>query len=165
MQNFRTKSIVEAGILAGAFGGACMALAANLGAFYLESDFWGPMKNVSAVFLGEGAQQGSFAVILVGAATHFLFSIIWGVIFSFITKRVTSSSSEVVAGILFGGAVWAFMTYLFLPVVSPEVIVAREGMEGWWFGYHMVFGFGLGITAPLKRSLERDIAPSQRVAH
>ncbi|MBC75655.1 MAG: hypothetical protein CME64_06535 [Halobacteriovoraceae bacterium] len=165
MQNFRTKSLVEAGILAGAFGGACMAIVANLGAFYLESDFWGPMKNVSAIFLGDGAQQGSIGVILVGIATHFLFSIVWGIVFAFLTKRVTSSSSEVVAGIIFGGAVWAIMTYLFLPVVSPEVIVAREGMEGWWFGCHLVFGFGLGITAPLKRNLEREVAPRRRVAH
>ncbi|MCO4754207.1 MAG: hypothetical protein KC478_06980 [Bacteriovoracaceae bacterium] len=165
MKNYDVKTLIKAGILAGAFGGACMAIVANFGAFYLESDFWGPMKNVSRVFLGESALRGSLFVIIVGVMTHFAFSMIWGVTFAFITKRVSSASSEVVAGIVFSALVWAVMTYLFLPIVAPGVVAAREGLEGWWFGYHLVYGFGLGITAPLKRVLTSSVAPPRRMAH
>ena len=142
-----------AGASAGLLAGLLMGVAANTGSYMGGSGFWEPMERISAYWLGVKALDGGVLPALVGSISHLCVASAFGAVFGYFTRKIESTSSEVVAGISTGAFIWAFMTYMVLPFFNPVLFDFVEPRTTLWFNCHMLFGLVLGASAPIKRWL------------
>lgn len=146
---------IQAGIIAGLIGGALMGLVAMVRSAAVGLGFWLPMKLISGLYFGVDTLLGDAGVILLGMLTHLVTASVWGVVFAVITKGRLRMASALLAGLLYGAAVWLVMTYFVLPWAN-EVMFERVSIAmGWFFVYHLVYGATLALSPGMARRLHR----------
>jgi hypothetical protein len=152
------------GVVAGAIGGAALALVLLAAALVQQRDLWTVMKGAAAPFLGERATAPGFELgaVVLGVLAHFAVSIVWGVLFAAIAHGL-SRGLTVVAGALWGIVVWFGMYYLVLPLVGlPQVAEATP--LGMAILSHVIFGLAVGIGfLPFQRTRPHATPPGTPV--
>lgn len=122
--------------------------------------FFSPVVYIAATVLGGFGNPNFYPAgklppadpiaIILGLMGHMMNSVIFGLIFFAIVNRVASNNAaRLVAGLVYGVAIFAAMWYVALPIVDP--VMLRVNFLGFLAG-HMMYGIGLGITANWKRS-------------
>lgn len=149
-----SKAVVGGGVIAGLISGFFMILVAMIYTAIIDAGFWTPLNLIAATWYGPEAVQGGAWVGITGAITHLVVASIWGVVFASLTPRIQSAGKAFGWGLLYGIAVWAVMSFIFLPLVNPTMSQATANMSGWWFFFHLVYGGSLGLTPAAERSVE-----------
>lgn len=146
------NGVLTGGILAGLVAGIVMALVAMVASSVAGGSFWLPMLAISATYYGADALAGGAGTIALGVLTHLVVSAFWGLLFAWVGGARISAGSAFFAGLLYGIAIWALMSFAVLPAIN-EVLLDRAAIEpGWWFGYHLIFGGMLLLTPPLAQA-------------
>jgi hypothetical protein len=152
------------GAPAGALAGALMMLALMAWSGSRGQGFWTPLELVGGALLGVQSVLGGFWAGIQGLALHLATAAFWGMLFAGVVGLETTPAHGVWAGLLYGVAVWATMTWVALPVLDPT-LAARVGlMEGAWFAAHLVYGAALSIALGLRRRFSEQRAREERPA-
>jgi hypothetical protein len=139
---------VLAGMVGGLIGGAAMALPAVLWAAASGHGFWYPINLLAGVVLhGPGAADmadlGRFHAewFPVAAAIHAVLSMIFGILFALVSRRLPPLPGPVAWGGLVLPLVWTAVSYALMGVVNK---VLQERVNWPWF---VVSQFVFGVTA------------------
>lgn len=156
-REIQSGSSAGAGLLAGFIAGIVFALVAMFRSMDLGMSFWLPMQQVSGWFFGVDALLGGWIPTVVGIAIHLALSSGFGLVFGFLASKL-SMSGAFWAGIFYGIAIWAVMTFVVLPALNPTML-ARVGLAPtWWFGLHLIFGAVLSLASPFARNFARHVS-------
>lgn len=137
----------RAGAMAGLTAGVLMGLAAMLREYATGLGFFFPLQQIAAVLFGFEALVGGGWVIFSGLLIHLLVSAILGSIFGAIMgSRALNRNDALLGGLIYGVVVWFVMSFLVLPWANPAMDARTELHSGWWFFYHIVYGFFLVLT-------------------
>ena len=146
------KEIAGAGAAAGIIGGMLMAMAMMIATAAGGMGFLAPLRLIAATFFGQDAMTGA-GPLVVGLMVHMMNSIVFGLIFAALAGRRLPPLQAVMAGVAFGIAIWAAMTFMGLPLVNPMMRERVAMMPVPWFVAHVAFGMGLGTAPGLRRRL------------
>lgn len=153
---------LSSGALAGILAGSVMMLVAMIRGGVTYAGFWLPPKLVAGLWFDTNALLGDGGVIVAGLFTHLAVSAFWGVVFALLVGRQGSTMLGIGVGLLYGIAIWAFMTWLVLPWTNDLMAARTNTIPGWWFAYHLVYGFVVGFTPTLSLALHRSTATRRR---
>lgn len=142
----------EAGALAGLFAGVLMFAALMTWSASMGQGFWAPLQLVGGTFLGVKAVLGGAGAGALGAVLHLATSAFWGMLFAALVTRSATAGQAAWAGLLYGAAVWAFMTFAALPVLDRTMEARVMLIPGAWFACHLVYGAALFVTPALLRT-------------
>ncbi len=147
----RSKGVWAAGIGVGLAASGAMVLSSMLVSSWCGLEMWIPQKLHAALVLGpEALRPGSMAPVWgLGIQVGLLLSL--SVVFAAISQRPMPALSAIVAGTLYGAAVFGMVAYVVLPVVSPFLFVYVNAK--WLMLYYLVFGATLGLIVPLRSYL------------
>jgi hypothetical protein len=136
---------VKGGAVAGIAGGVVIALLMGLFDAVQGRDLWIGTKMAAYPFLGERVLQPGFdgGAVLLGLASHFGVSIIWGVLFGLLAFGLTSAGT-IWFGLLWGLVVWIGMYYVVLPAVGAGEIARSAPLLGAVVN-HLIFGLAVAI--------------------
>jgi len=148
-----TRSTLARGALSGLSGGIVMVVFAFALGAIIKGDPWLILKLPAAPLLGIVALSvdSSAQTLLVGASVHVIVSLFWGALFGF-TFYGLKKGVTVIAGLLFGLAVWIPMYYAVLPIVGHQTITSLSPPM-WVMVEHLVFG---GVTGLVFAWVQRD---------
>lgn len=135
------------GIAAGVIGGVVLSLYMLVMNLVSGRDAWVAFKIAAVPFLDlERATRPGFEVVpvLLGVATHFAISVVWGLVFALLFYGLRKSAT-VVAGAIWGIVVWAVMFYVALPVVGAGDL-ARSTPVGIALLEHVLFGLTVALA-------------------
>lgn len=149
------KEIIGAGLVAGIIGGMLMAMIMMMATAAGGMGFLAPLRLIAATFYGKDAMAGG-GPLLVGLMVHMMNSMVFGVIFAWLAGRERAPLPALMAGVAFGVAIWAVMTFGGLPMLNPMMRERVAMMPLAWFVAHVAFGMGLGSGPGLRR---RSAAP------
>jgi hypothetical protein len=156
------REVLEAGAVSGLVGGVAMALFATIYAAWAGLGFWTPVEAIAQTVLGQ-TMTGASAII-VGIAIHVAVSMVFGVVFSFITPREVVGAPAIVFGMFAGLAILVVMDLIILPIVSPTM--RAHLMWGSWphalpvwvaFTIHLIYGLGLSLAPLLRRRFSMQV--------
>ena len=127
-----------------------------------------PMQAIAGTYYKSMAFVGGPGVTTIGVLTHLAIGGGFGAILAALTRRTRSHWGRFWIGIPFGIAIWAFMTYVTLPVFD-WVMPTRRNDGGMWFFLHWIYGaftglVSLGAAARAVATERRDIVPDLRAA-
>lgn len=143
--------VAAGGALSGIIAGTAMMLALMAWSGSMGQGFWTPLELVGGAFLGVQSVLGGFWAGALGLVLHLATAAFWGVLFAGLVSLETTPVQGVWAGLVYGVAVWATMTWVGLPILD-RTLEARVGlMEGAWFGSHLIYGAALFIAPGLRR--------------
>jgi hypothetical protein len=160
--NFLCRSdVLIGGCIAGVLAGILMGLAASAYAATAGGGWSLPMQMIAATYYGPLSFVGGAGVTTIGVFTHLAIAGALGVIFAALTAGVRSLGLSFILGIIYGIAVWAFMTYVTLAVINETMRVRVALTATWWFFLHWIYGGLLGIfMPPIRRSFTVPVARS-----
>lgn len=146
-----TRAVWLGGVETGVVAGIAMAMVTMLTSYFMGTGFLTPLLLISATFFGQAALAGGVGVIAAGVVLHMMNSAVFGVIFAYITRQASSGGTYLWAGLAFGIAIWAMITFAVLPVADPIMRqhVAMTPIP--WFVNHLVFGAMLALTPYFER--------------
>lgn len=165
-----SPGVLLAGAAAGVFGAICMGLA---GSAYIASFGGGwstAMQAIAGTYYKSMAFVGGPGVTTVGVLTHLSVGAAYGVLFAMITRKVRSAWKLFLLGIPYGIAVWAFMTWVIMPVFDWVMFPRVEMMGTMWFFLHWIYGALMGLSIPGLRRMSAgtsgigEVPPMQRAA-
>ena len=136
------RSLWGPGVRAGVVAAVVMALFAMVVAALHGPGFFAPMKLVSGVVFGQQALTMGAPAVAIGIVIHLAVGSVFGVLFANTVPHASSFLSRAGIGLIYGAAVFLVMTFLVLP--WADSVMAEHISRGWFFFYHMVFGFILG---------------------
>ena len=142
--------IVKAGVVAGIVGGLLMAMIMMIATAAGGMGLLAPLRLIAATFYGKEAMAGGGA-LTVGLMVHMMNSMVFGVLFAWIAGRRLAAPQAVMAGVAFGLAIWAVMTFAGLPMLNPMMRERVAVMPVAWFIAHLAFGMGVGSAPGLRR--------------
>lgn len=154
----RTRTPGLQSAVAGGFAGliaGCAVLAAAVLYSWLATpeEAWLPMKNVAATWLGVGALIGGGGTVVLGVVTHFVNSIVWGIVFGLLMSRFgllmsrsRNAGMSLIAGFIWGMVVWVVMTWVVLPWIDPTMAARVAVQPVWWWLLHVIYGVVLGAA-------------------
>lgn len=111
--------------------------------------FWAPLTYIAATVLSDYQQVGtpvSFAMLpaALGLMGHMMNSVLLGVVFTKLARRISySATSHVALGLAYGVLVLGIMWLAVLPLVDP--VMLRLNFAGFLIG-HMMWGLVLGVA-------------------
>jgi hypothetical protein len=115
--------------------------------------FWSPLHYIASVFTLGRDTDASFAFfpVVVGLMGHIMNSVLLGLLFALVISRLVSTPlGLVVAGMVYGGIIFAVMWFGLLPLIDPAML--RVNPVG-FFVSHLMYGVVLGAgLAWLRRS-------------
>lgn len=146
--------ILLGGLIAGALDltAACVAswLRAGVGPVRV-------MQSVASGLLGAAAYTGGVETAVLGVALHFFIATTWTAVFYFASRRLRFLiENAVVAGLIYGVAVYFFMNFVVIPLsaVPPR---AAPPLSGRIIGLLIImFCIGLPIALIVRRFSVRD---------
>ncbi|MBW8172230.1 hypothetical protein K0651_04100 [Ornithinimicrobium sp. Arc0846-15] len=172
-----TQNKVIKGLMYGAGAGViaslAMAMFAMVASFAKGTGFFTPLYHIaSALAPGDAmmssmmsAEAGeSFTIVvgtgLVGAAIHMMTGAMYGAVFGVLASMLNLKTSLLaVAGVVYGGLVFALSAFVALPIVGgvlgagdPISNMAEMAGFGVFAGEHLLFGLVLGILVGLAKS-------------
>lgn len=139
------------GVIAGLVGGIVSAVWGLVMSPFLGTDVLREARLAAVPLLGRAAIQPEHTLValLVGGAGHLAVSMSWGIVFA-LTWRGVPPLATIVAGALFGAAVWRVMYDLVLPMLGVAWIV--DGFStGRAVTEHVVYGIGVALGLLLVR--------------
>jgi hypothetical protein len=147
------NGIFMGGLVAGVIAGAVMALVWMIKAGIEGAGFFLPARAIAGTYYGaEALAAGGGWAITLGVLTHVVVSAFWGLLFAWVGGARMSTGAACFAGLLYGIAIWALMSYAVLPAINPAMLGRVSDEPGWWFGYHLIFGGMLLLTPGLARA-------------
>jgi hypothetical protein len=140
---------IRGGLIAGAIGGAVLALVMILPVLGNAQYLWPGLQVASYPFIGPQVFHRGFhgGAMALGTFIHFALSMGFGVLFTFLVRRMTKVQA-VALSIPFGAVIWVFMTYVALPLVGAGEL-AHRFPTGINLIQHIVFGLSIGLTLAL----------------
>ncbi|MGH9718425.1 MAG: hypothetical protein ACRD4R_17080 [Candidatus Acidiferrales bacterium] len=148
-------SVIVGGFFAGVIGGILMGVAATLwsGAAGLGAST--PWEAIAATFYGPLAFVGAAGVTTIGVLLHLSFAAGFGVVFSVLAAKFRHPVKLFFWGILYGTAVWALMTWVFVPNFDATLGARLTMIPVMWFFLHWIYGAFTGLFIPPMRSIFR----------
>ncbi len=152
---------VASGLIAGmVYGMWTMIVEAILASGNFVAGLFSPVVYIAATVLGGFGNPNFYparqlppadpVAIVLGLMGHMMNSVIFGLIFFAIVGSVArTSTTRVVAGLVYGVAIFALMWYVALPILDP--VMLRVNYPGFLAG-HMMYGIALGLLANWKRA-------------
>lgn len=147
-------SLWQGGALTGITAGLIMALIAMIFGYVMGMDFWLLPKMIAATFLGADALTGGVGSVILGLIVHLVVAAAYGILFAFLTPRITSPSSDFGLGIAYGVIIWAVMTFIVLPLFNDLMRERVALIPFTWFINHLVFGASLAMTPYFERIVD-----------
>lgn len=146
------KEMVAGGVVAGIIGGMLMAMIMMMATAASGMGFLAPLRLIAATFYGKNAMTGD-GPLIVGLMIHMMNSMVFGVVIAWIAGRRLPEGPAlmVMAGVAFGVAIWAVMTFGGLPMLNPMMRERVGMMPVAWFMAHVAFGIGVGFASRLRR--------------
>jgi hypothetical protein len=144
------KEIIGAGVVAGIIGGMLMAMIMMMATAAGGMGLFAPLRLIAAMFYGKDAMTAG-GPLLVGLMVHMMNSMVFGVLFAWIVGRRLAAFPALMAGVTFGVAIWAVMTFGGLPMLNPMMRERVAMMPVAWFVAHLAFGMGVGSAPALRR--------------
>ncbi len=155
------RGIVGPGSIAGLIGAAVMAIIwCSVAAFY-GGGFWAPMIGIGATYLGVDWTAVPIWAAVLGVGTHLFIGAVFGVLFAALSRNLRTTGALIAGGLVYGAAVFLFMTYLVMPWADPVLYVALN--KGAFFLYHLAYGVTLPIALPA--SYRRAVVARRREAY
>jgi hypothetical protein len=105
-----------------------------------------PLQRIGGVVFRDQWTQYPAGAAIVGLVLHLLTGAVWGLLFAWLTRRVSSRSFLGIFGALYGAAVFFAETYLILPWANPYLL--QNVHIGLFFIFHVVYGVTLGLMLP-----------------
>lgn len=133
------------GVLAGIAGGVVL-LSLYVAFRRVEGhDVWSALEMAGAPWVGARAVRPGpdFRAVGVGLGAHFAISAGWGLLFGLVFHGL-SRLGTVVAGLVWGFAVWAVMFWLVLPLAGMTQVI-RDLPVGEAVLGHLAFGLAVGV--------------------
>jgi hypothetical protein len=134
----------------GLIAGMMMGIFSMIVAAIADYGFWAPLRGITAMFFGKEHLGGSWDLptVVVGAALHMAFSMMLGVLYAVllgIGRSRLPAEVQVVAGMLFGLAVWAINTFA-IGRALPGGELMTSAMPVWaWLVGHLIYGGMVGL--------------------
>lgn len=149
------------GAIAGVIGAIVMGFSASAYSSVIGGGWSTPMQAVAGVYYKAMAFVGGAGVTAVGSFTHLTIGAIFGVIFAILARRMRSPIWLFVLGILYGTAIWAFMTGVTIPVLDWVMYPRVMLMGAFWFFLHWIYGgfMGLSLAVLRKPNFEPPVQP------
>jgi hypothetical protein len=144
--------IIKAGVVAGIIGGMLMAMIMMVATAAGGMGLLAPLRLIAATFYGKDAMTGG-GPLIVGLMVHMMNSMVFGVLFAWIAGRRLATLPALMAGVAFGVAIWAIMTFGGLPMLNPMMRESVAMMPVAWFIAHVAFGMGVGSAPALRRRI------------
>jgi hypothetical protein len=144
---------IVGGAIAGLAGGFAITVMLVSSALLNGLDIWPSLKTAALPFLGPRVFEPGFDYLAVaaGVTTHFLVSMVWGVLFAVVAWGL-SRVATLVAAAAWGLIVWFGMIWVALPVLG-YVEVARSIPVNVALFEHLLFGLAMGVVfLPFQRS-------------
>jgi hypothetical protein len=142
---------VAAGAIAGLTGSIAMWLLAMIGSPADQGSLF-PLRLIAASLLGTSAlDSGSSAPVVVGALLAAFMAVLYGLVFVSILPQASRSRSAVLAGGVYGAALFAPAWFGLVRVVDP--ILYSAGYTLPMFALHVIYGAVLGVQVPLLRKV------------
>jgi hypothetical protein len=112
----------------------------------------GHLRMIAAILLGRDALEpwySGFAAVVIGLGIHLILSILFGLIFTYLTMqltiRIASPVRRVAWGALFATGLWLVNYYLIAPVFGWYWFVQQtHWLVHGWIGHAVFFGMVLG---------------------
>lgn len=141
--------------------GGCIAGAIDITYAIVFSGFHGVpairiLQSVASGLLGPAAYEGGVPTAALGLLLHFLMALLWAAIFYIASRRLHLLTRQaVLAGLLYGMAVYAVMNLVVLPLSAfPGKVTFTPMLLATGLFVHM-FGFGLPISLAARRAVWR----------
>lgn len=138
------------GAIAGLIGGVAMAVTGALLALISRDDIWLEAKQIAAlVYSPSVVEQPGFVAgpVIVGTLLHFIMAAVLGAVFGILFSRVlhmpSTFGSPVVAGLIYGMAVWFLTYFIVLPIVNPTLLDMYAPV---FILQHIVYGMVTGLA-------------------
>lgn len=132
----------RANVIRGAKVGASSALIMLLAFMILSaatgSSFFTPVRLIGATYLGDAVDTRPVWSAALGLVTHLAVGAGFGALFIALARKVESRGRQLAAGLVYGAAIFVFMTFLVLPWADP--IMYRAVDRGLWFFLHLLYG-------------------------
>jgi hypothetical protein len=144
------REIVGTGVVAGIIGGMLMAMIMMVATAAGGMGLLAPLRLIAATFYGKDAMTGG-GPLIVGLMVHMMNSMVFGVLFAWTAGRRLAALPALMAGVAFGVAIWAVMTFGGLPMLNPMMRERVAMMPVVWFVAHVAFGMGVGSAPALRR--------------
>jgi uncharacterized membrane protein YagU involved in acid resistance len=149
-----TRSATFAILIGGAVAGALDIAYAICWAIYRGSDAMHLLQIVASGWLGEAAFAGGWATAALGLASHFGMAFVYAAFFYLVAKRWDwLVRHAVIAGLLYGLAVFALMNLVVLPLSAFPYPVKLTGLGPATNLVSHLFFFGLPIALATRRAL------------
>lgn len=139
------------GAICGFIAGIAFAIFEMIMAAILKNAFFGPMRMISGIVLGQQALTPSYSAataIIVGFIVHFVLAIIFGAIFGLIAAYIptlaSSSMMLIVAASVYGLILWLVNFYLIAPAAG-WVWFSMANPVVQFFVHTFFFGTVLGL--------------------
>ena len=149
------------GALAGVLGGLVLAAFFVAMSWKDGHDLWQPLKLAGYPLLAARALRPGLdnVAIAVGVALHLGISAAWGLSFGLVFHGL-SRLGTFVAGLVWGFAAWAVMSWLVLPL-ADMIDVARAMPLGRAIFAHLLFGATLAVAFMPAQPARRYVAAPQ----
>lgn len=178
----RWTAPIVGGLIAGAIAGMAMAAWTMIaGSTYANTGFFTPMYLIASPFAGTSHAARSLAAAntgdmffwatgaaLLGAAIHMADSMMFGLVFGVLARLARIGRyTAIVAGMIFGLVLMAFMDWIAQPVTDAifgggHYVTGIGSILGWgtWTVAHLIFGGMLGLWVALR---PRDVAATDDI--
>jgi len=163
--NARSNSAIQWQVISGiiaslVLGMWTMIVEAILAGGNFVAGLFSPVVYIAATVLGGFANPNFYpagklppadpVAIILGLMGHMMNSVIFALIFFAIASRVAvNNTARIVAGLVYGVAIFAVMWYVALPILDP--VMLRVNYLGFLAG-HMMYGIALGVLVNWKRA-------------
>lgn len=145
------------GAAGGLLGGVAMMLLMMVAAAARGHSLFQPLYLIAATFHPSWASLSGVAAlpILAGIVAYLVIAVILGAVFAlvwrFIVPQPLTAAATVIAGMIWGVAVYIVMSFAVLPVVDEPLAraVLAPTLLVWWLLGHLIFGAITGLVAGL----------------
>jgi hypothetical protein len=144
--------VLIGGGIAGVLAAILMGLAGSAYIAAIGGGWSTAMQAIAGTYYKSLAFLGGPGVTTVGVLTHLATGGAFGVLLAALTIKMKSNWGLFGLGILYGICVWAFMTFVILPVFDWVMYPRVEMMATMWFFLHWTYGGFAGLFIPPLRN-------------
>lgn len=145
-----STSWITAGAVAGLVAGIIFAMFEMIVAWMMGNPFFGPLRMIGAIALGEEALQPTYSLLTaaaVGMMVHMAMSIIFGAIagaiISAVTTLQTSPAALIVATSVFGFLLWIVNFFIIAPAAFEWFTMTDNTVQ--FIAHTFFYGTALGL--------------------
>lgn len=155
--------ILVGGGIAGVMAAVLMGIAGSIYLASIGAGWSTAMQAIAGTYYKSMAFVGGPGVTTIGVITHLAVGGAFGALFALITLRIKSRGWLFLLGIPYAIAIWAFMTWVTLPVFDWVMFPRVEMIGTFWFFLHWIYGGFLGLFIPGLRGAQAEAVPIEEV--